>query len=223
MNIYILLSKIFPESRLKDRLRIILYTYFKNEALLGYNRKYQLKKGDIVIDAGAFPGEYALYAAKKIGDKGKVICFEPDPFNYKALCRITEKSKNIVVINKGLWSRERFLNISGENQSATIDSKGSSQIEVTALDNELEKLGIRGVNFIKMDIEGAEIEAIDGMFKTLQYSDTHLAIASYHIVNGKKTCYVVEQKLTAMGYEVSTGYPKHLTTYGSKKNLSHRV
>jgi len=54
----------------------------------GYELFRKLKKGDIVVDAGAYPGEYAVYASRKIGPTGRIICFEPTPENRKILEKI---------------------------------------------------------------------------------------------------------------------------------------
>ena len=67
-----------------------------------------------------------------------------------------------------------------------------------------------------MDIEGSEIQALDGAKETLLKNNLNIAIASYHIVNGEKTCIALEKKLKSLGYETHTGYSQHLTTYGWK-------
>lgn len=64
-----------------------------------------------------------------------------------------------------------------------------------------------------MDIEGAELETIDGMNELLSKGKPSLAIASYHVRDGEKTCYKVEEKLKKFGYHVKTAYPSHLITY----------
>jgi len=51
----------------------------------------------------------------------------------------------------------------------------------------LKELGVRKVDFIKMDIEGAEIQALRGMERTLKENDVRLVIAAYHEVDGKLT------------------------------------
>src|SRR5271157_4660105 len=48
-----------------------------------YMQNYKIKKGDIIVDAGAYIGEFSLIASKIVGGEGKVIAYEPDPENYK--------------------------------------------------------------------------------------------------------------------------------------------
>ena len=78
------------------------------------------------------------------------------------------------------------------------------------------KIKHKDVSFIKSDIEGAEIEALKGMKSVLKNGSPQLAIASYHLRDGKKTCFFVEEFLKEFGYETKTGHPIHLTTYGKK-------
>lgn len=199
---------------------------FRFYLIKGYLAEYQLKKGDIVIDGGAFDGFFTFYAATIVGNKGKVIAFEPDITNFKNLIelKIKNKFKNIILINKGLWSDEKILRLStrssDDNMEAsffsTIKDKNSIDVSVVKLDDELKKIGIERVDFIKMDIEGAEIEAIKGAKRLLTNYDINLAIASYHIVNGEKTCFKLEKLLKKYGYKTFTSFPEHLTTYGFK-------
>ena len=74
------------------------------------------------------------------------------------------------------------------------------EIKVDTLDNILEGLKIDRVNFIKMDIEGAEIEALKGMKETLGNNDVKLAIASYHKVNGQPTYKTIIPMMREMGF-----------------------
>jgi len=57
----------------------------------GYELYRKLKLGDVVVDAGAYPGDYAVFAARKVGKAGKVICFEPDSKNRRILRKNLEK------------------------------------------------------------------------------------------------------------------------------------
>jgi FkbM family methyltransferase len=193
-------------------------------AINGYFKKYNIKKGDIIIDAGAYPGGFALLSSKMVGSKGKIIAFEPDVGNYKQLLRniALNNIHNIIVINKGIYSKDTTMKFNnGGTSGASVFvkdtlNKNITYVPVVSLDNELKRLNINKVDFIKMDIEGAEIEAIKGCKKTLKHNNTKLAIASYHILNGEKTCFKLEKLLSKLGYNVETSFSTHLTTYASK-------
>ena len=191
-------------------------------SLKGYLADYSLKPGDVVVDCGAYTGEFTLYAAKAVGRSGKVIAFEPDPKIYGELSANIALNglENIVAINKGLWSRSGELKFVGNSTMGYSfmfagDTAGAIDVPVVSLDSELSRLGVNKVNFIKADIEGAELEFIKGAEGTLDSNDLHLAIASYHLVDGKKSCFAVENMLTLLGYKAHTGHPGHLTTYAS--------
>lgn len=190
----------------------------------GYLADYHLRPGDIVIDCGAYIGEFTLYAAKAVGPAaGRIITFEPDPGIYKKLLANIELNglTNITAINKGLWSKDGVLKFVGDSTKGysfmfASGTVGSFDAPVVSLDSELARLSITNVNFIKADIEGAELEFIKGSERTLDANDLNLAIASYHYVDGKKSCFELENMLTLLGYKAHTGHPGHLTTYAKK-------
>ncbi|MEJ2252457.1 MAG: FkbM family methyltransferase [Candidatus Lokiarchaeota archaeon] len=71
------------------------------------------------------------------------------------------------------------------------------------------------MDFIKMDIEGAEIKAIQGAENILK-EGTNLAIASYHLINGKMSFNRLESLIESFGYKTKTKFSIHLTTYAFK-------
>lgn len=193
------------------------------DSLRGYLKNYKLQKGDVVIDCGAYIGAFAMFAAKIVGSNGLVFAFEPDKENYKKLLENIKLNEltNIIPINKGLWSENTILPLNRHSEGSTfffnIDKRDSIvEVPVVSLDNELKEKGVGKIDFIKMDIEGAEIEAIKGSEKTLKNKNIKLAIASYHLVNGQKTCFELERLLSKFGYKVETSFPVHLTTYATK-------
>jgi dephospho-CoA kinase len=92
------------------------------------------------------------------------------------------------------------------------------EISAVSIDNELERLGVNKVDFIKMDIEGSEVKAVEGAKKTLTANSVNLAVASYHILNGEETFSAVEDILKKFGYYAKTDFSQHKTTYGYKSN-----
>jgi hypothetical protein len=70
---------------------------------------------------------------------------------------------------------------------------------------------------IKMDIEGAEIEALEGSKLIMEKLSPCFAIASYHRRNGQQTAGMVERYLNDSGYGVTTFFPAHLTCCAVKR------
>jgi len=138
-----------------------------------------IKKGDVVLDVGANIGYYTLIFAKLVGDKGKVFAFEPDPDNFNLLKKNVAINgyKNVILIPKAVSSKsERVrLNIDNENKSGhsiiqTDRNQEYIEIDSICLDDYFVDYDGK-VNFVKMDIEGFEGEAIRGMTSILRNSD----------------------------------------------------
>jgi FkbM family methyltransferase len=165
--------------------------------------KFQPKSGGIVVDVGAHYGRYTLIAAKRIGPKGKVIAIEADPKNFEMLnknIKLNELSKeNVIALNYAASSIKSTVKLSIPDKkqgqtiySSIISSRAPTEkfIEVNAntLDNLLHenKIPVEQVNWIKIDVEGAELEVLKGATNILSKSkDISLLIEIHNIENGK--------------------------------------
>lgn len=196
------------------------------QPLPGYLKHYKIKEKDCIIDAGAYIGAFAVTAAKMV-NKGRVIAFEPDKSNFEKLVENIKLNhiNNVTAINKGLWNKNEILKFDNREDKGSMivecmnGNKAKGKVmnyEFATLDDELKKMDINRVDFIKADVEGAELEVIEGCKKTLKNNEVNLAIASYHIRGGEKTCKKLEIFFNNIGYNSSTGFEKHLTTYAHK-------
>jgi len=148
------------------------------------------ERDDVVIDAGAYYGESSIWFASRVGKYGKVYALEPQKDVFKVLVKniLMNKLTNIIKpFNLGLWSKPSRATMYGKGGDATIiahryvyDKTESIDIKVTSLDYLLESGEIECVDFIKMDIEGAEMEALKGAKRTLHKCKPKLAVAAYH-------------------------------------------
>jgi len=189
-----------------------------------YEEYYKLKKGDIVVDLGANMGLFTVKAAKAVGDEGIVIAIEPEVDNLRFLERNVMENEvgNVVIVPKGVWSgKDRLkLFISGFTGHHSLlhceDKNRFVEVEVDTVDNILRELGVKKVDFIKMDIEGAEIEACKGMKQTLKDNDVKLAIdvEVSHIEGANQTDRIIASWLNRSGFEVCV---KKGIVYGMKK------
>ncbi len=188
----------------------------------GYEKFRNLKQGDVVIDAGAYPGDYTLFAAKKVGPEGRVIALEPGKKNRNILKRNLHLAgvSNVQVVPKGLWNESATLHMNQQGLASQITaSEPDCTIEAVTLDHLVAELQLEKVDVLKMDIEGAELEALQGAQQTLRTFKPYTCVASYHIVDGSRTADRVEILLQQAGLQTHTDYPKHLTTYGCGETL----
>jgi FkbM family methyltransferase len=136
-----------------------------------------LEEGMVVIDAGAHVGYFALLAARIVGPSGRVFAFEPVPRNYDLLVRNIQLNgyRNIVPVQKAISSKvgsaRFFIHPDTVGHSLFPETSKMSQrainVEVTTLDRFLEGEGWPPVHLVKMDIEGAEPAALEGMIGLL--------------------------------------------------------
>jgi len=137
----------------------------------------KLEIGMTVIDVGANIGYYTIITGKRVGVNGRVLAFEPEENNFSLLSRNISLNKlnNVTVFKIALANKsgEESLYLDNDNKGHHSLSSQKSRTEkivlvrTDTLDNILEKYGSPKVDLIKMDIEGAECLALEGMAKTL--------------------------------------------------------
>jgi FkbM family methyltransferase len=138
--------------------------------------KKAIKPGQTVLDIGANIGYYTLIAAKIVGPRGKVYAFEPDPDNFSLLKKNVEINgyANVVLINKAVSDKTKtapfFLNKTNKGDHRLYDSndgRPSILVQTVKLDDFFKKLNSK-IHFIKMDIQGSEAMALEGLKATIK-------------------------------------------------------
>ncbi len=132
-----------------------------------------LKPGMVVMDIGAYLGYYTIFAAEKVGPSGKVYAFEPDPQNYSLLehnIRINGY-KNVVAIRKAVSNKTGTLKFYQHSYDPSMGSlifrKGCQRVVNVDCVSVDEFLVNHQVDIIKMDVEGSEVFALQGMLRTI--------------------------------------------------------
>jgi FkbM family methyltransferase len=119
----------------------------------------------------------------------KVVAVEPDPVNLECLRRNFREeiaAGKVVLVPKGVWNSVTTLTFSESTQNSGMNSfveqeHGTKmQLPVTTIDSLVEELGLGRVDYIKMDIEGSEREALKGARKTLAKFRPRLMLDTYH-------------------------------------------
>lgn len=173
----------------------------------------RVQPGDVVIDCGANVGTFTREAL--MAGAAKVVSVEPSGQNVECLRRNFAKEiaeGRVVVYPKGVWHREEMMEMFVYDNSA-LDSFVMSQrpeserkptkvsFPVTTVDKIVAELKLDKVNFIKMDIEGAERHALRGAVDTIRNMKPRMAIATENLDDDPQ---VVPQVVA----EVAPGYEK---------------
>lgn len=155
-----------------------------------YLEKAELKKGsEVVLDLGSYCGTQAVFYSESVGPNGLVIAFEPDSNSFNSLqINVTQsKYNNLIIENKGVYSFDgvvSFTNTGGMASCISSESNNTnSTIEVTTLDSIAIKYDLKRCDFIKMDIEGSEIEVLKTSKEFLNKFKPSLIIEP-HFING---------------------------------------
>jgi FkbM family methyltransferase len=148
-----------------------------------------LHQNEVFVDAGCYKGETVEEFVRQMkirnaGDYLYIYSFEPDAATYEIAINNLKDYKNVEVIAKGLWSDEtvlKFFSDGGSGGSSFVLGQTSISIPVTSLDKFFEGKPRQELpTFIKMDIEGAEREALIGATNIIKKNHPKLAICVYH-------------------------------------------
>lgn len=200
--------------------------YFITKEIERYEKYYKIGRDDTVIDAGAFNGILSLVYAEK-AKSGKVFSFEPDRKNLQGLeenLNLNGNPKNIHLIKEGLWfyrGEVKFYEAGSVASSSFYKAEDSEEniIKVTSLDDFVAENKIKKIDFIKMDVEGAELNILKGARKMLSNFKPNLSIATYHLVEGELTYKSVEEFLKEINYPYKTMFFEdgEIITYAGPK------
>lgn len=133
-----------------------------------------------LIDGGAYTGD-TLEAMKHL-DFQAIAAFEPDKENFRLLGTWMKENmatlKEVILFPCGLGSETRTHRFqSGQTAGSSISKKGNTTVQVVALDDVLPRFA---PNFIKLDIEGAEMDALKGALNTIRSFQPRIAACIYH-------------------------------------------
>src|SRR5919108_2279201 len=187
---------------------------------------FRPREGDIVIDVGAHIGKYTLIASKRVGPNGKVVAIEADPDNFDALNRNIQLNKlsNVIALNYAVYSKEKEIKLylpSGGGESSytkynTImfnraqGEKKFLEVKANTLDSLLLSNMIRQekVNWIKIDVEGAEYEVLKGAKDILsKCSDIALLIEIHNLSPGFNLYKPINEFLSLYDFKIEFEEP----------------
>lgn len=161
------------------------YEYHQNDV------HCKAEPGDVVIDAGGCWGETTMYFAHEVGPTGCVVAFEFIPSNLAVFHRNEELNpplkERIRLVERPIWSssgRKLYYVDWGPGSRITDDihkyHSWEGMVETATIDETLEEQRLARVDFIKMDVEGAELDALRGGEASIRKNRPKLAISLYH-------------------------------------------
>jgi FkbM family methyltransferase len=182
---YLRLADLLADNESRDTLNaIVAYRMTLNPMylrdIIDWNLYGALSFGEdeVYIDGGTYNGDSIQFFSEHVGNKyKKVFAFEPDKETFQVLSKRFGDNPRVQLFNSGLYSRTGGLGFTADSsRAAKIDPDSASKIDVVSLDDTIADQ----VTFIKMNIEGAEIEALKGSRKIISEYAPKLAISGYH-------------------------------------------
>lgn len=156
-----------------DRIKERVFEDYFDFDILNFN------SDDVIVDVGAFIGDTAISFVKNYGGCKKMYCYEIDPENAKKAIENTSSLDFVQIVQKAVSDEngEIFLDLNSDQPSnSKISNGGSVKIPAVTLDEDIQEK----INFIKMDIEGAEQSALKGCAGHIRKDRSKLAVCTYH-------------------------------------------
>lgn len=154
-----------------------------------YEDIFNVLPSTTVLDVGASIGIFTIHAATQVGTDGLVIAVEPDPQSFDSLAKNLSANniRNVLAIQRGAWNSFGVLPLTlhptligiGNTFMKSFASSKSICVEVAPLSSILSDYNITYLDFVKIDVEGAEMQVLEGLQEYLPFTNK-LAIAAYH-------------------------------------------
>lgn len=182
-----------------------------------YDRDEPIQEGQVVVDVGGHIGAFALYAARKVGAKGRVVVFEPSPDNLELLSwnldenALPQIELFPVALADTAGEAELFLAEPGRDNPATntlfrTEGRRAAKVALARLDDLAPKIGLNAIDLLKIDVEGAELRVLQGAAETL--GKTRRVVLELH--PGRIDPSEAARLLEAQGFKCRTLFQKPL-------------
>jgi FkbM family methyltransferase len=164
----------FPSCTLVEP-RITLWTPKQIENFVSdvFMYRYQPREGETIVDVGAGTGWETLFLSRSVGVSGRVIAIEAHPRVFGCLSRMRDENRlqNVSVVQAAVSDREGEVQLSDSPEhegNSMIGAVSGLRVPCTTLDHICQLFNLSKVDFLKMNIEGAERLALSGMGDMVQ-------------------------------------------------------
>ena len=167
----------FQKSKYPNEIENFLLFYIFGLKQYDVKNIFEVKEDATIFDIGAWKGDTAYFFSKKCSNKARIYAFEPDDYAFQILEKIKEKYKlnNVITKNILLSNAEKEIDFISMIENTPTIKKNAITIDKFVEENNFEK-----IDYIKMDVEGAEKNILEGSIKTIKKFKPSLAIAIYH-------------------------------------------
>ena len=197
------------------------------EHIVTFFYRYPIQKGDVVVEFGASSGEEAVRFARAVGSTGRLIAVEPEADNLAKLAKCLPKDRfpQVTIVPKGVWKEKTQLEFltGGEKEHRIADLstneltyewwgvtdhlreeryKASTIVQVDTVDNIVAETGIKAIDFMLFETNGAELEGILGMNATLAITK-RIAARGHVMRDGVPIYKEIETYLKSKGFETA--------------------
>ena len=166
-----------------------------------------VRPGSVVYDVGAHAGYHTVLCALLVGDSGSIISFEPNPANFHSISRQLDLNSltQVTISPFALSDRcgSQRMDISINSRQGRLSASGDLKIETHTCDCLVETQGFKPPDLIKIDVEGHEGQALEGMQRTLERYKP-VVLCDY---NDSSTLDTVSGILRPLGYQTAAGPP----------------
>jgi FkbM family methyltransferase len=179
-----------------------------------FERFFKIERGETVLDVGACIGDTTFPMAVKVGVDGFVIAVEPHPINIECLKLNLASFRNVEVVEKAVWNTTGVIrfNVSKTPSGHSIlehpERDRYTEVSCDTLDN---IVGDRKIDFAKIDVQGAEVQVLEGGARFLR-TTRKLVVEAHDQYNVKRRTFpIVIKILKESGYEtrLTMGYIVH--------------
>jgi len=203
-----------PEAAAK---RVLILTKYQRDVADYWFHQYKPSPGDVIVDIGAGRGEDVYEFSRAVGATGQVWAVEPHPVSFLALSKLCEWNQlsNVRLFNMACTERAQQLSIETMpvwESSYVHDGAGSENshpVEGMPFDELAAREGMGHVDYLKMNIEGAERQALPGCTRVLDRTqNVTIAAHDFRADRGEgeqfRTLGLVREFLAARGFSLTT-------------------
>lgn len=140
----------------------------------------EARKGDVVLDCGAYTGSTSLYFSRIVGAEGHVYGFEASAGTFAQYSRNMAGCGNVSVIHGAVAGSDGKVRFSTDNIPGSHIEASGQEVDAYGIDAFVRRRQLARVDFIKMDIEGAEQDALRGARDTIARFRPRMALSIYH-------------------------------------------